>query len=659
MPRRVWVALGAALSAMVVPLAGPVAPAAAAGTSLDQVHRFAVPASTLQVVLARSSSWSATSATLEFFQRADASSPWQSALPAVSGRVGYGGMHDAATRLQSTGTTPAGIFALPWAFGGAPNPGARLPYRQFTSANWWVYDPADPSTYNTFQASRPASARWRTDWAEHLADYYSSSSQQYKYAVVVDYNLPAAYQAPNTRKGGGIFLHVNGSGATAGCISMPEPAMVAMLKWLDPAANPVLVSGPTSWLDDTVATPAGLTTQVAPGPFHDAGATAAFVGVARPARLQWWQLAVTDVCSGAAVASGSGEGAEPVVARWDGTVAGAPAPPGLYRMTLRAGTSSWTPSTTLTWTVEVFQPGVTPLTGCPATRVSGTDRYTTSVAIGERAAPSATTVVLASGADANLVDGLVAAPLAGTLGAPLLLTAPAALPTAVAADISRRGVVRAVVVGAAGAVSDAVLAQLHALGVTDVTRIGGATRYDTAALVARAVGSGGGTAFVASGATANLVDALSAAGPATHLTRPILLTSPDQLPPATADALAALHVTSTTVLGGTGAVSAAVAAALPGVRRLGGASRYDTAVAVAAAFAAAVGTARVTLASGTDPVVDALPGGTLGQLVLLTGPALPGATASWLSSTRPGTLDVLGGPGAVTPAALASAVAVL
>lgn len=662
MLHRVWLALAAVLSALVVPLTGPVASAAAAGTSLDQVHRFAVPASTLQVVLARSSTWSSTSATLEFFERADASSPWHAALPAVSGQVGFGGMHDAATRLQSTGTTPAGIFALPSAFGGAPNPGTKLSYRQFDGSDWWVYDPRDPGTYNTFQASRPASARWRADWAEHLADYYSTTSQQYKYAVVVDYNLPAAYQAPDTRKGGGIFLHVNGSGATAGCISMPEPAMAALLRWLDPAANPVLVSGPASWLDGTIATPAGLTSQVTPGPFRDAsatGATGAFVGVARPARMQWWQLAVTDVCTGAAVATGSGAGAQPVVARWDGTVAGAPAPPGLYRMTLRAGTSSWTPSATLSWTMEVFRAGVTPLTGCPATRVAGTDRYTTSVAIGSRAAPSATTVVLASGADANLVDGLVAAPLAGRLGAALLLTTPAALPAAVAADLTRRGAVRAVIVGAVGAVSDAVVAQLHALGVTDVTRIGGASRYDTAALVAKAVGSSDGAAFVASGATANLVDALSAAGPATRLTRPILLTEPGRLPVATADALAALHVTRTTVLGGVGAVSAAVAAALPGAVRLGGASRYDTAVAVATAFAPSVGTARVTLASGTDPVVDALPGGTLGQLVLLTGAALPSPTAGWLGSVRPGALDVLGGPGAVTPGALASAVGVL
>ena len=452
MLRRVWVALGAVLSALVVPLAGPAAPAAAAGTSLDQVHRFAVPASTLQVVLARSSSWSSTSATLEFFQRADASSPWQAALPTASGRVGYGGMHDAATRLQSTGTTPAGIFALPWALGGAANPGAKLPYRQFTSASWWVYDPTDPSTYNTFQASRPSTARWRTSWAEHLSDYYSSTSQQYTYAAVVDYNLPAPYQAPDTRKGGGIFLHVNGSGPTAGCISMPESSMVAMLRWLDPAANPVLVSGPTSWLDDVVATPAGLTSQVAAGPFSAPASTAgaAFVGVARPARMQWWQLSVTDVCSGVEVGTGSGEGSHPYVARWDGTVGGSPAPPGLYRMTVRSGTSSWAATATLSWTIEVFQPGVTALAGCPATRVSGTDRYTTSVAIGERAAPSATTVVLASGADANLVDGLVAAPLAGKLGAPLLLTTPAALPAAVAADVSRRGVVRAIVVGAAG-----------------------------------------------------------------------------------------------------------------------------------------------------------------------------------------------------------------
>ena len=44
---------------------------------------------------------------------------------------------------------------------------------------------------------------------------------QYAHAVVIDYN----YARPVKGRGAGIFLHVNGSGATAGCVSVPADAM--------------------------------------------------------------------------------------------------------------------------------------------------------------------------------------------------------------------------------------------------------------------------------------------------------------------------------------------------------------------------------------------------------------------------------------------------
>lgn len=631
-------------------------PAAAASTSLDQVRRFAVPASTTQVVLVRSSSWSASYATVEFFQRTAAGAPWVAALPAQAGRVGSRGMQDAATRLQGTGTTPAGIFSLPRAFGGAADPGTALPYRRFDSNDWWPYDPQDPATYNVYQTTRLSTARWRTTWAERLADYYQGSDRQYAYAVVLDYNLPAPYRPANTRKGGGIFLHVNGTGATAGCISISEPAMAAALRWLDPAANPALIAGPTTWLADAAPTTAGLSALVAPTPFQPAGGTTGFTVVARPARLQWWRLTVSNACTGAAVATSTGQGDAPVVARWNGTVAGAAAPPGLYRLRLEAGTTTWTAQSSLAWTVEVFAAGTSPLAGCPATRVSGTDRYATAVAVARVAAPNARTVVLAGGEDRHLIDGLVAGPLAASEGAALLLTARTALPAATTAEITRRGVDRVVVVGAQGAVSDDVVAALRGLGVAEVRRVGGASRYETAALVASEVGAPDGAALVASGAEASLVDGLTASGPAARLGRPILLTAPGELPAATAAALAALRVTRTHVVGGAAAVSDAVLAQLPDPTRLGGASRFDTAAAVATAFASAVGTDDVVLAAGVGPLVDALPAGTLGRLVVLTGSGLPAATASWLASSATARLTAVGGPGATTPAAVEAAI---
>ncbi len=74
---------------------------------------------------------------------------------------------------------------------------------------------------------------------------------------MLDYNLPGgvhraadgqrvADQPADTRLGGGIFLHVSGPGATAGCVSVPRDVMRRVLRWLDPAAEPVLVMGPRS-----------------------------------------------------------------------------------------------------------------------------------------------------------------------------------------------------------------------------------------------------------------------------------------------------------------------------------------------------------------------------------------------------------------------------
>lgn len=660
MPRLLRRILGAAaVLAVVGSLAPAIAqgPAAAAGTSLDQVHRFAVPASTLQVVLVRSSSWTSSYATVEYFERTSSTSPWVAALPAQAGRVGSHGMHDATTRLQSTGTTPAGIFTLPTTFGGAPDPGTAMPYRRFDSNDWWPYDPLDPTTYNVYQSSRPSSARWRTTWAERLADYYAGSDRQYAYAAVVGYNLPAPYQAANTRKGGGIFVHVNGTAATAGCISVTEPAMVATLRWLDPAANPAIVIGPTTWLDDAATTTAGLATVVAPASFQGVGGTTGFTAVVRPARLQWWRLVVSNACTGAVVATTSGQGSAPAVARWAQTVGGGPAPPGLYRLRVESGTSTWTAQASVSWPVEVYAAGTSSLAGCPAARLSGGDRYATAVAVARAAAPDSRVVVLAGGEDAHLVDGLVAGPLAAAKGAALLLTPSAGLATATEAEVRRRGVTTVWVVGSAGAVSDAVVAQLDALGVADVRRLGGVSRYATAAAVAAEVGAPDGAAFVASGATGSLVDGLAASGPAVALRRPVLLTAPDSLPSATAAVLESLGVTSVDVVGGTGAVSDVVLGALPGtVCRISGASRFDTAAAVASSYAGAVGSSSVVLASGVGPLVDALPGGTLGRLVLLSGPALPAATSGWLSGASVTQVTAVGGPGVTTPSAVEAAV---
>ena len=80
--------------------------------------------------------------------------------------------------------------------------------------------------------------------------------------------------------------------------------------------------------------------------------------------------------------------------------------------------------------------------------------------------------------------GIAAAPLASSLGAPLLLTPASALDAAVAADIRGRAATEVIIVGSLSVVSDAVAVAVSELGVR-VTRLAGSDDAATAAAVAQ------------------------------------------------------------------------------------------------------------------------------------------------------------------------------
>jgi L,D-peptidoglycan transpeptidase YkuD (ErfK/YbiS/YcfS/YnhG family) len=206
-----------------------------------------------QVVVVTSRRWDSSRARLRAYElRADGT--WSRVLDAGPVWVGRNGFVRADRRRQDTSTTPAGTFGLPRAFGTASDPGTALPYRWVDGDDWWPYDPRDPGTYNVWQGRRSAGSDWRTAWAEDLSSY----GRQYRHAVVVDYNLPSgvhrsgsewlAREAADTRRGGGIFLHVQKAStqdrATAGCVAMPRERLLRLLHWLDPAKAPVVVAGP-------------------------------------------------------------------------------------------------------------------------------------------------------------------------------------------------------------------------------------------------------------------------------------------------------------------------------------------------------------------------------------------------------------------------------
>lgn len=160
---------------------------------------------------------------------------WQKTGSAAA-RFGAKGLADGATRKQGTDTTPTGIYGLPFAFGIKAAPaGTRYPYRAVTASSWWCEDNAS-TAYNRWVDPLPADCR--AGDAEQLSNYPT----QYARALVIGFN----YARPVHGRGGGIFLHVNGSGATAGCVSVPAASVDRILTWADPARRPHIAIGTSS-----------------------------------------------------------------------------------------------------------------------------------------------------------------------------------------------------------------------------------------------------------------------------------------------------------------------------------------------------------------------------------------------------------------------------
>lgn len=164
-----------------------------------------------------------TVGTLRAYERSDAG--WSLITPDTRAHLGYGGLSD--RHHEGDGTTPIGNFGFVYAFGSQPDPGSALGYHPIVQGSCWGGSGAG-SEYN----------RWRQlpRCAPNDEDLVAYGTHAYRYAAVIDYN----YAAQTPGAGSAIFLHVDTGGSTAGCVSVPEPAVVQLLKWLRPGARIII-----------------------------------------------------------------------------------------------------------------------------------------------------------------------------------------------------------------------------------------------------------------------------------------------------------------------------------------------------------------------------------------------------------------------------------
>lgn len=206
-----------------------------------------VPGSSRQLIVVTSAGWEAVPATLYRFERTSATDAWHvqgTAVPVVLGRTGLAwgaGLADAGgesgpVKHEGDGRSPAGVFHLGTAFGFGPADSIgplHVPYRQLTAATDCV-DDAGSAHYNTL-AEREGGPQ--VDWTS--AEHMRAVDPEYRIGIVVDHNT-----APRTPgRGSCIFIHVWESPRTptSGCTALDRSPLADILRWLDAAADPVLV----------------------------------------------------------------------------------------------------------------------------------------------------------------------------------------------------------------------------------------------------------------------------------------------------------------------------------------------------------------------------------------------------------------------------------
>ncbi len=188
-------------------------------------------------------------------------------------------------------------------------------------------------------------------------------------------------------------------------------------------------------------------------------------------------------------------------------------------------------------------------------RISGATRFDTAAKIAARAKKESVlpnyAFIVSGWASA---DSLVAGPAAFLNNAPLLQVEKNSIPDVTKKAISDLGISRLYIVGGTAVVSNTVKTALEKLpSVSSVTRISGATRYETSVEFARSQFSGVSDFSLVRGADANLADAIGA----TVLGLPILYVEQNSIPAAVSSYLDSRVSDSSSirVIGGIVAVS--------------------------------------------------------------------------------------------------------
>ena len=285
-------------------------------------------------------------------------------------------------------------------------------------------------------------------------------------------------------------------------------------------------------------------------------------------------------------------------------------------------------------------------------RLSGDNRYETSVEVSEKNFKSADTVVLASGQ--NIADALVASSYADIEEAPILLTNKNSISDEVLDEIERLKADKVVIVGGQSSISSSVESRLKKEDIK-VKRISGSDRFDTSDKLSQEVSrlsKKSNQAILVNGY--KNIDALSVSSLATKEELPILLNGRNALNMSVKNRLKQMNVNKVYIIGGNNSISSDVEKELKrmqiSVVRLSGTDRYETSANIAKYAYKDFDEAIV--ASGENPV-DALAASTLtgkkeAPILLTNKNKIPKSIKKIIEDMDIGKITIVGGENSIT-----------
>ncbi len=211
----------------------------------------AVPADCRQAIIGIADGWNSSHVTLSLVER-DRSGQWRRVLGPIRGRLGHAGLvwglglhqnpRRAATKREGDGRSPAGIYDLGglWTTHKTPVKHHRsIPEVKVGPRDLWVSDPETPHLYNRHvRLDHPARTKWELREQMRQTDYPHSIK------LLICHNTESVPGCPKVGAGSSIFFHIwrrDGAAPTAGCTSMAEADLRAVIARIAPDKHPVYI----------------------------------------------------------------------------------------------------------------------------------------------------------------------------------------------------------------------------------------------------------------------------------------------------------------------------------------------------------------------------------------------------------------------------------